>query len=69
MKFGQLIDYNIKYFSLKLYTKYGEETSPRPFYKISKLSLCLDQQSEMLYFLLLLYVRVEVYQHILKLRC
>ena len=29
----------------------------------------MDQQSEMLYGLLLLYVQVEVYQNVLKLRC
>ena len=31
-----------------LYTKHGGETSPRRIYKISKLSISLDQQSEML---------------------
>ena len=50
MKFGQLIEYNIEHniFLEKSYAKCGEEASPRPFYKKSKLSVSLDQQSEML---------------------
>ena len=59
MKFGQLIKYNIRNIFLeKLYTKYGGETSPRPFSKKSKLRLSLDQQSKVLYSLFLLYVQV-----------
>ena len=46
----------------KSYTNCGGETSPRPFYKKSKLSISLDQQSSMLYSLF-------VYQNILKLKC
>ena len=49
----------------KSYTKYGEEASPTPFSKISKLNISRDQQPEMF----LLYVLVEVYHNILKLRC
>ena len=50
MEFGQLTEYDIKNIFLeKSYTKYGGETSPRPFYKKLKLSLSLDQQSEYLY--------------------
>ena len=30
------------------YAKFGEKASPRPFYKNSKLSMSLDQQSKML---------------------
>ena len=46
MKFGQLIEYNIRnIFVEKSYTKCDEETIPRPFSKKSKLSLSLDQQS------------------------
>ena len=45
----------------------AEKTSPRPFSKKSKLSISLDQQSEALYSLLLLYFQVEVSQTILKL--
>ena len=49
MKFGQLIEFNMRNISLqKLYTKCGEEASPRPFYKKSKLRISLNQQSEML---------------------
>ena len=49
MKFGQLTEYNMKNIFLeKSYAKCGKEASPRPFYKKSKLSISLDQQSEML---------------------
>ena len=44
MKFGQLIEYNIKYIFLeKSCTKFGEETIPRPFSGKLKLSASLDQ--------------------------
>ena len=46
MKFGQLIDYKISI--EKSYTKYGGETSTRPFSKKSKLSISLNQQSKVL---------------------
>ena len=70
MKSGQLTEYNMRNsFLEKSYTKWGGGASPRPFYKKSKLSISLDQQSEMLESLLSLYVLVEVYQNILKLRC
>ena len=47
MKFGQFIEYNmINIFLEKSYTKYCGETSPKPFPKISKLSIYLDQQSK-----------------------
>ena len=66
-KFTQIIEYNIRNIILeKSYVKYSAEASPGPFYKTSKLSISLDQQSELLY---LFYVRVEFYQNILKLRC
>ena len=46
MKFGQLIEYNMKNIFLeKSYTSYSEEGSPRPFYKKSKLGIFLDLQS------------------------
>ena len=49
MKFGELIEYNMtNIFIEKSYTKYGEEASPRPFYKKLKISIYLDEQSEML---------------------
>ena len=48
-KFGQLIQYNMRnIFLKKLYSKYGGEASFRPFHEKSKLSIYLDQQSEML---------------------
>ena len=50
-----------KIFLGKSYTKCGEEASPRHCYKKSKLEISLDQQSEMVYSLLLLYVQVEVW--------
>ena len=44
MKFGHLIEYNMRNtFVEKSYTKYDRETIPRPFSKISKLSVSLDQ--------------------------
>ena len=68
MKFGQLIKYSMaNVFLEKSYTKCGEETSLSPFYKKSKLSIYLDQQSEMLHSLILLYV--QIYQNILKVKC
>ena len=50
----------------KLYTKRDEETSTRLFSKKSKLSICLNHQSEWLYSFFLLYVQDEDYQNILK---
>ena len=50
MKFGQLIEYNMRNIFLeKSYTKCGGETIPKPFFKISKLMISLDQQSKVLY--------------------
>ena len=44
MKFGQLIEYNMRNISFeKPYTKCGVETVPRPYSKKSKLSISLDQ--------------------------
>ena len=44
MKFGQLIEYNMRNTSLKKpYTKCGKETIPRRFTKKSKLGITLDQ--------------------------
>ena len=61
MKFGQITKYNVRNIFLeKSYTNYGEEASPRLFYKKSKLSKSLDQQSEMLDHFLLLYIQVIV---------
>ena len=44
MKFGQLIEYNMKNLFLeKSYTECGGESNPRPLSKNSKLSISLDQ--------------------------
>ena len=44
MKFGQLIEYNIrKIFIEKSYTKWGGDAIPRTFSKNSKLNIYLDQ--------------------------
>ena len=60
MKFGQLIKYNMN-------TKCGARTGLRTSKKL-KLSISPGHQSEHLYSLFLLYVLVENYQNILKLR-
>ena len=60
MKFGQLIEYNMRNIFLeKSYTKCGGKIIPGPFSKESKLSISLDQQTDILYSLFLLYVQVE----------
>ena len=57
MKFGQLMEYNIgNIFLEKSFTRCGGETIPRPFSRKSKLSVSLDQQSQILYSLFLLCV-------------
>ena len=65
MKFGQLIECNMKNIFLeKSYTKYGGETSPRLFTKKLKLAISLDQWSKALCSLLLLYDKlraIEIY--------
>ena len=59
MKFGQLIEYNMRSISLeKSYTKCGGGTSPRPFPEKPKLSVSLDQQSKVLQSLFLLYTKL-----------
>ena len=60
MKFGQLIEYNLRNIFLeKLYTKCGGETIPLPFFKKSKWSLSLDQYSKVLYILFLLFGKLR----------
>ena len=60
MKFGQLIEYNMKnIFLVKSYTKCGEETSPRPFSGKLKLSISLDQPSKVLHTIFLLYPKLR----------
>ena len=60
MKFGQLIEYNMKNIFLeKSYTKCGGETSPRPFSGKLKLSISLDLQFKVLYNLFLLHYKLR----------
>ena len=57
MKFGRLIECNLYtkiFFSKKIYAKYRGESSPRLFSEKFKLTIYLDQHSEVLYRLLLL---------------
>ena len=57
MKFGQLIEYNMRYIFLeKLYTKFRGKTSPRPFPKKLKIEKFLDQNSKALQILFSLHV-------------
>ena len=56
MKFGQLIEYNIRdIFLEESFTKCGGETIPRLLSKKSKLGISLDQLSEVLWNLFLSY--------------
>ena len=60
MTFGQLIEYNMRIIFLeKPFSKCGGETIPRSFSKKSKLSISLDQWSEVLYRLFLLYANLR----------
>ena len=60
MKFGQLIEYNLRnIFVEKSYTKYAVETIPRLLPKISKLSISLDQQCKVLNSLFLLHTNLR----------
>ena len=67
MKFGQLIEYNMRNIFLeKSYTKYDGETSPRPLSKKSILSISLDHQSKVVYNSFLLYAKlraIKIYQN------
>ena len=60
MKFGQLIEYNMRnIFVEKSYTKFAGETIPRPLFKKSKLSISLDQLCKVLNNLFLLYANLR----------
>ena len=57
MKFGQLREYNMRnIFFEKPYTKCAGKTIPRALFKISKLSISLDQLPIVLNSFFLLYV-------------
>ena len=60
MKFGQLIEYNMRnIFIEKSYTKFAGETIPRPLSKKSKFSTSLDQECKVSYSLFLLYANLR----------
>ena len=60
MKFGQLIEYNLRdIFVEKSYRKCAAETIPRPFPTISKLSISLDQWCKVLNSFFLLYANLR----------
>ena len=60
MKFGQLIECNIRNIFLeKSYTKCGGENSPGPFFEKVKLTIYLDQSSKDLCSLFLLYGKLR----------
>ena len=60
MKFGQLIEYNIRHiFVEKSYTKCAGEAILRPLSKKSKLSISLDQWCEILNSLFLLHANLR----------
>ena len=65
MKFGQLIECNVtNIFLEKSYTKCLGETSPKLFSEKLKWSISLDQRSNVLYSLFLLYDKlraIEIY--------
>ena len=59
MKFGQLKEYNWrKIFLEKSYTKCSGETTPKPFFKKSKLSISQDQYSKVLHILFWLFPKL-----------
>ena len=60
MKFGQLIEYDMKnIFLRKLWPKCGGQTIPRSFSKKSNLNISLDQYPKVLYSLYLLYAKLR----------
>ena len=65
MKFGQLIEYNMRNIFLeKSYTKCGGETIPRPFSEKSKLNISLDQYYKVIYSLFLFYAKLRALKYI-----
>ena len=60
MKFGQLIEYNMRnIFVEKSYAKCAGETIPRPLPEKSKLGMSLDQQCKVLNSLFVLYANLR----------
>ena len=67
MKPSQLVELNLRNFEMSLfleksYTKCIEETILRPFSKKSKLSISLDQYSELLFILFLLFGKSKTFE-------
>ena len=70
MKFGQLIEYNMRNILLqKSYRKCGGETIPRPFSKKWKLNISLDHLSKVLYSLFLYCAKLRTIEIYWKLSC
>ena len=63
MKFGQLREYNMKN------TKFGGETSARPFSQKLELRISLDQMIKIFIQFVLLHLQVDDYHNVLKLSC
>ena len=63
IKFGQLIEYNMRNIFLeKSCTSCGGKAIPRPFSCKSKLSIFLDQKPEVSYSLFLLYAKLRAFE-------
>ena len=61
MKFGRLIEYNLKNIFLeKSFTKCDEEIIPKPPFKNSKLIISQYQNSKVLYVLLFLFGKLRI---------
>ena len=70
LKFDQLIKYTIKTIFLKKHTQnVVRKLVSDPSIIKSKLRISLDQQPKVLQSLFLLYIKVEFYENVLKLRC
>ena len=69
MKFGQLLEYSVRYiFPEKSHAKCGGETIPKLFSKRSKLSIYLDQLSYVFIQFVFIVCQIEEYRNTLKLR-
>ena len=63
MKFGQLIEYNMKNICFETsYTIWARETFPSPLSKKSELSISLDQKCKVLSSLFLLYANLRAFK-------
>ena len=65
MKFNQLIEFNMKHFFKKSYTKFGEETRPIPFSEKLKLTyLWISNLKFYIVCLFILYVKLRISKYI-----